>query len=234
MRGTERLGRVTDSTRAVAEDVLRYLEQRGTPLPDHPDTRSPVVWGMGTSSEHATGRALDFMVTGQPKIGHIIRDYLWANRSRLGVIHVIWRRTITSTKVSPGVVRPHGKDSWSSTDNHMDHVHVFLDGSAPSTIVPTPGTGTAGSAPGFPLPRGAYFGPRSGPRASVSGYYSHRADLRKWQARMRARGWRITPDGLYGGQTNSVARAFQAEKRLRVDGLIGPETWRAAWTEKIT
>ncbi|WP_232524346.1 peptidoglycan-binding domain-containing protein [Nocardiopsis gilva] len=78
------------------------------------------------------------------------------------------------------------------------------------------------------------FRPRSGPNASVSGYYSHRSDLRTWQRRMRDRGWSLAADGLYGPRTRSVALAFQREKHLAIDGLIGPETWRAAWTSPIT
>ncbi|KOX10154.1 N-acetylmuramoyl-L-alanine amidase [Nocardiopsis sp. NRRL B-16309] len=91
------------------------------------------------------------------------------------------------------------------------------------------------SAPAFPLPKGWYFGPRSGPSYSVSGFYSHRDELERWQRRMRNRGWVITPDGLYGPQTEGVARAFQREKSgLIVDGLIGANTWAAAWEEPVT
>ncbi len=89
-------------------------------------------------------------------------------------------------------------------------------------------------APPFPLPRGNYFGPRSGPTRSVSGYYSHREDLRTWQQRMKDRGWRIDADGLYGPETARVARGFQSEKGLTADGLIGPDTWDAAWTSPLT
>lgn len=98
----------------------------------------------------------------------------------------------------------------------------------------TPPAPSAPVAPPYPLPGGSYFGPKSGPASSVSGYYSHAADLRVWQAQMSGRGWTITPDGLYGPQTESVTRAFQAQKNLIVDGLIGPSTWDAAWTAPIT
>lgn len=98
---------------------------------------------------------------------------------------------------------------------------------------PKPNPGTS-KAPKFPLPRGHYFGPKSGPVSSVSGYYSHRADLRKWQQRMRNRGWVISVDGLYGPQTKGVALAFQREKRLAADGLIGAQTWKAAWEAPVT
>ena len=92
----------------------------------------------------------------------------------------------------------------------------------------------APAAPAFPLPDGWYFGPRSGPEWSVSGYFSHGDSLRAWQQRMADRGWTINPDGRYGDQTEAVARAFQAEKGLEVDGKIGPATWAAAWTAPVT
>lgn len=99
-----------------------------------------------------------------------------------------------------------------------------------SGLPPAPGSG----APAYPLPAGHYFGPKLGPAHSVSGYFSHRDDLRAWQQRMKDRGWNINPDGLYGPQTSNIALAFQSEKGLVADRLIGPETWAAAWTAPIT
>ena len=95
----------------------------------------------------------------------------------------------------------------------------------PSKPKPKP----AKKAPAFPLPKGSYFGPKEGPAQSVSGYYSHRADLKKWQAQMKSRGWSITVDGLYGPQTRAVATEFQRKTSLRANGLIGPTGWRYAW-----
>lgn len=60
------------------------------------------------------------------------------------------------------------------------------------------------------------------------------ADVRRWQQRMRDRGWRITVDGDYGPASAAIARAFQTEKGLHVDGIVGPATWRAAWTAPTT
>lgn len=106
--------------------------------------------------------------------------------------------------------------------------------STPSKPKPKPKPTTGAKAPAFPLPRGWYFGPSTGPKASVSGYYGHRDDLARWQRQMRARGWAIGVDGLYGPQTADVARDFQREKGLDVDGLIGAETWATAWTAPVT
>lgn len=99
----------------------------------------------------------------------------------------------------------------------------------------------ASGAPAFPLPAGQYFGPDGDPNA-ISGYHSYSGELRQWQQRMADRGWPITVDGLYGyvgdttprGNTAEVAGAFQQEKGLTVDRLIGPATWEAAWTTPVT
>lgn len=108
-------------------------------------------------------------------------------------------------------------------------------------VVTTPMSTPTLNAPDFPLDNGchshgtnAYFGPKSGPVRSVSGYFSHRDDLRHWQQRMKDRGWRISPDGLYGDETRRVATDFQREKGLAADGLIGHDTWQAAWTSQVT
>lgn len=96
---------------------------------------------------------------------------------------------------------------------------------------------TDDEAPEFPLPNGHYFGPKSGPDRSHSGYYNHREDLRAWQSQMLdVRGWTELgeADGLYGDKTAKVAGQFQAEKNLDADKLIGADTWAAAWTEPVT
>jgi peptidoglycan hydrolase-like protein with peptidoglycan-binding domain len=83
--------------------------------------------------------------------------------------------------------------------------------------------------PAFPLPlphrREAWFGP---------GGITSGAGFSTWQRRMRSRGWPIVVDGQYGPQSAHVARAFQIEKHLPVDALIGKRTWDAAWTAKVT
>lgn len=55
-----------------------------------------------------------------------------------------------------------------------------------------------------------------------------------WQRRMLHRGWTITVDDIYGPQSAKVCRAFQSEKGLKVDGIVGPITWAAAWTAPVT
>ncbi|WP_242910961.1 glycoside hydrolase domain-containing protein [Actinomadura terrae] len=62
----------------------------------------------------------------------------------------------------------------------------------------------------------------------------HGDDVQKWQRQMHARGWRISVDGAYGADSERVCRAFQQEKHLGVDGVVGPATWRAAWDAPVS
>jgi hypothetical protein len=55
-----------------------------------------------------------------------------------------------------------------------------------------------------------------------------------WQAQMAARGWYIAVDDRYGAQSEAVCVQFQSEKELAVDGIVGPDTWAAAWSAPIT
>lgn len=105
----------------------------------------------------------------------------------------------------------------------------------PSSSTP-PSTSTA---PAFPLPKGWCYGPKTGGDTVVSGLTARKdgitgAGLKVWQQRMKDRGWNIIVDGKYGDNTRTVTIAFQKEKGLKPDGLIGVDTWNSAWTAKVT
>lgn len=214
-----------------------------------------------TKSEHnpdASGvvRALD--ITDDPAHGlsaEWLAEVLRASHDPR-ILYIISNRRIASSYPANGQA-PWTWRPYNGLNAHKSHVHVSVvegkpadsvkawtitaDGKPPASSKPKPAPVKAAPAPAFPLPRGWYFGPLSGPLQSVSGYRhrltngrpGHRG-LKAWQARMADRGWTITADGLYGDQTGDVAEAFQREKGLTVDRKIGRETWAAAWHAEVT
>lgn len=174
------------------------------------------AWGIGKKPEHNSRRALDFMVRDKAD-GDWIRAYLWANRQRLGVKHIIWWQHITSTVVSPGVVRKMS-DRGNTTANHMDHVHVlFLDDrySAPPSTAPKPSTKPP--AKGSAVKRTLYWNKKK----TLTG-----KDVSRLQSGLN----RIPPkdrimvDGRFGPATDAAVRRFQRHYKLSVDGRVGPKT----------
>src|SRR5215470_3332719 len=123
-------------------------------------------------------------------------------------------------------------------DFPIDQVLEMAAGSSPPpTPAPTPPPVPApGGAPPFPYPPSDYLGQPSADPHCHSGYYGgvDTANVRTWQARMHDRGWTIDVDGMYGPDSERICRQFQAEKGLSVDGLVGPNTWKASWTAPIT
>ncbi len=59
-------------------------------------------------------------------------------------------------------------------------------------------------------------------------------EVRRWQRQMADRGWSIIVDGAYGPQSSDVCKRFQRDKGLPVDGVVGPNTWDAAWAAPVT
>jgi len=47
------------------------------------------------------------------------------------------------------------------------------------------------------------------------------------QYHLRARGHTVAVDGDFGPRTEEAVRAYQKEKKLVVDGIVGPQTWQA-------
>jgi len=121
----------------------------------------------------------------------------------------------------------------------IDQVLSMATGKPPTPTPPTP-TPTpppAGKAPPFPYPSDNYLGQPSSDPKCHSGYYGgvDNTNVRTWQQQMKTRGWNIgSVDGMFGPTSSNVARQFQQEKGLSVDGLVGPQTWSTSWTAPIT
>lgn len=119
---------------------------------------------------------------------------------------------------------------------------------APQPAAPAPApSGNRGpapsAAPGFPLPGGYYYGPRSGPNNSISNQVSVNPAWKQGLATAQARLNQhlagsgvatIAADGLYGPQTEAALRWYQTARHnapfnLAIDGELGPATWASLW-----
>jgi cell wall-associated NlpC family hydrolase len=59
-------------------------------------------------------------------------------------------------------------------------------------------------------------------------------DVAVWKRQMRKRGWALRENAIYGPGSEQVCREFQREKGLLVDGVVGPDSWKAAWLAPIS
>lgn len=94
---------------------------------------------------------------------------------------------------------------------------------------PKPAVGE--TAPKFPLPSGAWFSVDThNGRANTK----DRDGVRRFQSRLKTRGWHIEADGIFGSKTEQVVKAYQDEKALEKDGAVGRITWASLWNAQIT
>lgn len=112
---SKQIGKVKPETKKIAQEVYEAAKAAGHEI--------WYIWGMGTSVEHKTGRALDLMVRNEAG-GDFVRNYLWKHRARLRLHHVIWEQHITSTTINIGQRRKM-EDRGNATANHYDHVHTL-------------------------------------------------------------------------------------------------------------
>jgi hypothetical protein len=80
-----------------------------------------------SGSEHATGHAIDIMISGAA--GQEIADWLHANYKALGISQLIWEQHIWTVQRSSEGWRAM-PDRGSTTANHYDHVHVSVYGNS--------------------------------------------------------------------------------------------------------
>jgi len=112
-----------------------------------------------------------------------------------------------------------------SQSSDWNEQHTSDAGLWPRGATPIPPKPPASKAPPMHVD---YFGISHNPTCG---------DVRTWQNQMIHRGWYLGTmgaDGIYGNNCRTVCISFQTEKGLTVDGLVGPQTWKATWDAPIT
>jgi hypothetical protein len=235
-RATECVG----SPRPGALALLAYLRS------EYPSGRSMGIYncrevrGSTTVSIHSEGRALDWgmpMVNGKgsPE-GHEIVKLLASHGSRLGIQAIIYDRRIWSA------ASPNGRN-YNGIAPHYDHLHIELTRNAGqklnlSTLYSVLGTNkepevqpapTPSPSPApAPTPSVPSFTPSVVCRRQVLRLSSRGACVSSLQRRLNVLGFKSgAPDGVFGNVTDGAVRRFQADRGLKVDGIVGPQTWGA-------
>lgn len=103
---------------------------------------------------------------------------------------------------------------------------------APASVTPPKPVVHKPVIPRFPLKPGQYFGP-AWPLwnlKSVSGRFSHNADLKVWQRKAATTGHYLGRiDGIWGPECERATLSIQKQHHLTQDKKLGPITWRATW-----
>lgn len=94
----------------------------------------------------------------------------------------------------------------------FDTPYVFAGAGAESAATPAPAPGAA-AWPG---------------RQFVAGDFAD--EIAAWQRQATALGYPIIATGYVGPSTVAAIRAIQAKEGLPVNGMLGAQTWNAAWT----
>ena len=241
---TSKLGAVESKTLEIAREVFNAAAAAGHDI--------WFMWGMGTG-EHGTGRALDLMVR-NVEAGNWIRQYLWDNRARFDLIHIIWWQSILSTRVSAGTIRPMA-DRGSTTANHRDHVHVLFGtggytpqatlsvadlaaqvlagiwGNGDDRVARLRAAGYDPVAVQNEVNRLIGVGvPVTPPSASepILRLGSTGELVRRLQSGLKrvfpAYAGRLSVDGDFGPNTKAAVAEFQRRSNLSADGEVGPDT----------
>jgi hypothetical protein len=174
-------------------------------------------------SDHNLGNAVD--ITHDPASGcdGTLIASLAIQDSR--VTYVIWNRRIYNRSRAA-----EGWRAYTGSNPHTHHCHISISTSARNDARAwawaSANGAPAGTAPpppssGAPAPSGGGAGyPNVMLRLGSRG-----TSVRRVQERLRARGWEIGVDGIFGPQTDRVVRAFQRRHGLVDDGIVGRRTW---------
>jgi hypothetical protein len=151
-----------------------------------------------------------WLVVGQA-IKHPATQYVIFDRK-------IWSRT-----------RGFSARAYTGSNPHTMHIHVSIQHTSGAENAPASWLGS-GLPIDPPEPNPSYPAwPGVSLRLGSKGTHVHTV-----QSRLRQRGWQIAVDGDFGPETDRVVRAFQTEKHLVSDGIVGPATWKALWVAPIT
>jgi lysozyme len=166
---------------------------------------------------------------GDPSVGVLATRPLWLANYRDGApllprtwsAWTFWQYTdgvFGNPGPAPGVTGPCDRDRFVGDLAALSALTTLRLPPLPISVPPG-ATSTPASDSAWP---GSYLLWPSRPVISSSA-------VRTWQDRMRALGYSLQVDGLYGPSSKAVCMSFQRDHGLSVDGIVGPKTWSASF-----
>jgi len=160
-------------------------------------------------SDHNDGNAFDLTHDPAHGVDCTVLSRQVINDTR--VTYVIWNSQIYN--------RDREAEGWriyTGPNPHKHHMHVSIRATLRNVLSAWPWSGASPTQPspypGTPLRQG-----------------SRGAHVVKLQQRLKDLGKIIAVDGSFGPKTHQVVVAFQSEKHLQPDGIVGPKTWGVLW-----
>ncbi|HET8615713.1 MAG TPA: cell wall-binding repeat-containing protein [Actinomycetales bacterium] len=199
--------------------------------------------GIGSTSEHKEGRAIDFMlnvnVASQKAAGDALTSWLTGkdsrgvvggNARRLGVMYVIWNRRIW------GVYNTSGWRTYTGPVPHTDHVHISFgwDGAAgrtswwDGTAVTKADQGPCPVYTGQPAPvyttarTTACPATKTSPTSTYAVVWPGQSTSSVKVAQQKLG---VTADGAFGPLTRNALFAWQRKVGLPVTGVLDKPSW---------
>jgi peptidoglycan hydrolase-like protein with peptidoglycan-binding domain len=206
--GDARSGRVSDITVAGGGGSASAAPRRSHAWPG-------VYYSLGDNSAGIRQWQLQMRARGAPLIG---TGQFGAHT--LAVVNAVQQQN--GLRVT-GLLGP---NTWALAWNGR-----YQRGGAPAAPAPQPQP-TPTPKPAKPAPRPAPV-TVSAPAWTAPQYYSlgdDSATVKAWQRQMRTRGAPLRVTGQFGTNTLAVVNAVQQQNHLKVTGLLGPVTWKMAWT----
>lgn len=199
--------------------------------------------GIGSTSEHKEGRALDFMLSvykaDQKAAGDALTQWLTGkdsrgvvggNARRLGVMYVIWNRRIW------GAYNSTGWRTYTGPVPHTDHVHIsfswdgamartsWWDGSIVTNVDQGPCPVYTGQpAPVYTTRRTASCPATKTPPTSTYGIVWPGQTTSSVKVAQKKLG--VTADGVFGSITRSALFSWQRGVGVPVTGVLDKPTW---------
>jgi putative cell wall-binding protein len=199
--------------------------------------------GIGSTSEHKEGRALDFMlsvkVPEQKAAGDALTSWLTGkdshgvtggNARRLGIMYVIWNKRIWS------VYNSSGWRTYTGPVPHTDHVHTsfswdgamgrtsWWDGGAVTNVDQGPCPVYTGQpAPVYTTRRTSACPGTAKAPASTSGIVWPGQSSSSVKVAQKKLG--VTADGAFGPLTRNALFAWQERAHVPVTGVLDKATW---------